>query len=134
MFATLFFAVADAATGELRFVNGGHEAPLLLAPSGAIAAELAPTGPAVGMLPDSPFTVGAAVIAPGQTLFAYTDGVTDAKGSGGFFGRDRLLALLDGGTSSAAGLLERLGGAVRAHVGEAERFDDLTALAVLRRA
>ena len=132
MFATLFFAVGDAATGELRYVNGGHEAPLLLDPSGRIAAELGPTGPAVGMLPGIPFAVASAAIAPGQTLFAYTDGVTDAKGPEGFFGRERLGALLAAGAAPAADLLDRVAASVRIHVGDAERFDDLTVLAVRR--
>jgi serine phosphatase RsbU (regulator of sigma subunit) len=130
MFATLFFAVADSATGEIQYVNGGHEAPLVLAASGGVAAELPPTGPAVGMLPESAYSVGTAAIAPGQTLFAYTDGVTDAKGEAGFFGRDRMLALLRAGTASE--LLDRITGEVRTHVAETERYDDLTMLAVRR--
>jgi serine phosphatase RsbU (regulator of sigma subunit) len=84
MFATLFFAVADTATGAIDYVNGGHEAPLVLSPSGGIVAELAPTGPAVGMLPECSFGIGGAALAAGQTLFAYTDGATDAKGADGF--------------------------------------------------
>ena len=132
MFATLFFAVADTATGRMRYVNGGHEAPLVLSLSGEIASSLEPTGPAVGMLPESPYEIGSAAIAPGETLFGYTDGVTDAKGADGFFGRDRLLSVLSSGTASAAELLDRIGTAVRAHVGDAERYDDLTMLAVRR--
>ena len=132
MFATLFFAVADAGSGEIRYVNGGHEAPLVLSASGGVAGELAPTGPAVGMLPDSAYAVGAARIAPGETLFAYTDGVTDAKGAAGFFGRDRMLAQLASPPGSAAELLERVRAAVSAHVRDAERYDDLTLLAVRR--
>jgi serine phosphatase RsbU (regulator of sigma subunit) len=130
MFATVFFAVADTHTGEMRYVNGGHDAPLVLSASGGIAAELSPTGPAVGMLPESSYAVGTAAIDPGETLFAYTDGVTDAKGSTGFFGRDRMLGLLAAGPASA--LLDRIGGAVRAHVADGERYDDLTMLAVRR--
>ena len=132
MFATLFFAVADTATGTIDYINGGHEPPLILASSGEVAGELAPTGPAVGMLPECGFGVGTATLASGQTLFAYTDGATDAKGADGFFGRERLMALFASGASSAGGLLDRIGAAVRAHVGDAERYDDLTMLAVRR--
>jgi len=130
MFATLFFGVAEPETGEVRYVNGGHEAPLVLSASGGVVGELSPTGPAVGMLADSPYAVAAATIAPGETLFAYTDGVTDAKGASGFFGRERMLARLAPGP--AAGLLDAVGRAVREHVGDAERYDDLTMLAVRR--
>ncbi len=130
MFATLFFGVAEPRTGRVLYVNGGHEAPLLLSASGAVSAELSPTGPAVGMLAESSYAVAAAAIAPGETLFAFTDGVTDAKGADGFFGRERMLARL--APSSAAGLLEAVGGAVSEHVGDAERYDDLTMLAIRR--
>jgi serine phosphatase RsbU (regulator of sigma subunit) len=130
MFATLFFGVADAATGELRYVNGGHEAPLRIFASGGVAEELPPTGPAVGMLAESSYAVATAALAPGETLFAYTDGVTDAKGATGFFGRERMLSLI--APAPAAGLLDRIAGAVREHVGESDRYDDLTMLAVRR--
>jgi sigma-B regulation protein RsbU (phosphoserine phosphatase) len=106
MFATVFFAVADTHTGEMRYVNGGHDAPLVLSASGGIAAELSPTGPAVGMLPESSYAVGTAAVGPGETLFAYTDGVTDAKGSTGFFGRARL-RLSSTGSGGRSGLTSR---------------------------
>jgi serine phosphatase RsbU (regulator of sigma subunit) len=84
------------------------------------------------MLPECSFGLGTAMLDRGQTLFAYTDGATDAKGPDGFFGRERLFALLAPGVPSAGGLLERIGAAVRAHVGDADRYDDLTMLAVRR--
>jgi serine phosphatase RsbU (regulator of sigma subunit) len=132
MFATLFFGIAETATGEIRYINAGHEAPLMLAASGAVVATLAPTGPAVGLLPDSPFTVGKIDMARGETLFAYTDGVTDARGNDEFFGRDRLLALTATPRSTAGGLLDVVASAVHGHVGNAERYDDVTMLAVRR--
>jgi sigma-B regulation protein RsbU (phosphoserine phosphatase) len=132
MFATIFFGIAELRSGELRFVNAGHESPLVLLPSGALSRVLAPTGPAVGLVPESKFETGATVLAPGETLFAYTDGVTDAKGEGGFFGRDRLLALAREPRATAGALLDAIQEAVVAHTGAQERYDDLTMLAVRR--
>jgi serine phosphatase RsbU (regulator of sigma subunit) len=139
MFATLFFAALDTATGELRYVNGGHEAPVLLGASeggggggggSGIRARLAPTGPAVGMMADSSFGVGSARLAPGEGLFAFTDGVTDAKGPAGRFGEEKLLSLLGIKNSTATGTLDAVEAAVREHVAGSEPADDITMLAV----
>jgi serine phosphatase RsbU (regulator of sigma subunit) len=80
MFATLFFGVLDPASGSLLYINGGHEAPILLGDGGA-KARLTPTGPAVGMMPDMPFEVRETRLEAGEGLLAFTDGVTDARGA-----------------------------------------------------
>jgi len=132
MFATLFLGILETATGELRYVNAGHEAPLLLAPGGGVAHKLEPSGPAVGLMPDSSFEVREARIDPGQILFAYTDGLTDARGEAEFFGAARLMAILERPSSTADSLLEGLCREVRDHTGAAEPYDDLTLLAARR--
>ena len=137
MFATLFFAALDTATGELRYVNGGHDAPVVLGASrggggSGIRARLAPTGPAVGMMADSPFGVGSERLAPGEGLLAFTDGVTDAKGPAGRFGEEKLLSLLGVKNSTATGTLDAVEAAVREHVAGSEQADDITMLAVFR--
>jgi phosphoserine phosphatase RsbU/P len=69
----------------------------------------------------------------GQTLLAFTDGVTEAKSpSGAFYGEERLLALLAETTPSADALLERIERAVEQHTAGAERSDDITMLALRR--
>lgn len=90
MFATAFVAVLAPATGSAVWVNAGHEAPVVGGPSGNPADRLEPTGPALGMMPDMAFRARETVIAPGETLFAFTDGVTDSKDpSGRFFTEER---------------------------------------------
>jgi serine phosphatase RsbU (regulator of sigma subunit) len=132
MFATLFFAVLDPAGGTLTWVNAGHEAPFVFG-AGGITAHLAPTGPALGMMPDMKFEVKTVTLAPGQTLFAFTDGVTEARDSAGrLFSQERLLALVAEGAPSAAALLERVGTEVSAHATGADRSDDITMLAARR--
>lgn len=134
MFATLFFAILDPADGALLYVNGGHEAPAISGKSG-VRARLVPTGPAVGMLPDMVFRVARQAIEPGETLLIYTDGVTDARNlQGESFAEERLLALLASGAESAAAMVEAVQAAVVAHAGAADRFDDMTMLAVHRAA
>ena len=132
MFATVFFAVLDPATGALAYVNAGHEPPLLFGP-GRGKTELLPTGPALGMLPDCTFSIARETVEPGECLLAYTDGVTDAKGPEGFFSKDRLLALLEEPVSSAESLVGTVAEAVRLHTGDQERYDDVTLLAAFRK-
>jgi len=132
MFATLFFGVLDPADGTLSWVNAGHEAPIVLADSG-VGARLAPTGPALGMLPGMTFQARQSRIERGQTLFAFTDGVTEARdASGRLYSEERLLEELRESAPSAAALLERIERAVSAYSTGAERSDDITMLAVRR--
>jgi serine phosphatase RsbU (regulator of sigma subunit) len=131
MFATLFFAVLEPATGSLLYVNGGHEAPVVFGPGG-VKARLAPTGPAVGMLPDMAFTVGSARLEAGDGLLAFTDGVTDARGASGLYGEERLLALLRETAAPASALLDAIESAVLAHAAGREQADDIALLAVRR--
>ena len=132
MFATVFFGLLDPASGDLAWVNGGHEPPVLRRGSGAIE-RLAPTGPAVGMLPEAAFEARHVRLEPGDLLLAFTDGVTEERdASGAFFGEERLGALLREPLESAATLLARLEADVRAFRGDTDPSDDVTVLAVRR--
>lgn len=132
MFATLFFGVLDRATGVMTYVNGGHPAPVLLGPAG-VRSLLDPTGPALGLVADGVFGLAEAQLAPGETLIAYTDGVTEARAAGGeLFGEERLLALLHAPAAGPAALMERVRDAVHAYMGHTALADDITMLAVRR--
>lgn len=132
MFVTLFFGVLDPATGVLVYVNGGHVPPVIIHPDGSTET-LPITGPAVGMMPGATFEIGEAQLDPGDTLYCYTDGVTDARApSREFFGDDRVQALLKQPASSARALIQRIEARLQAHIANAEQFDDITML-VLRR-
>jgi sigma-B regulation protein RsbU (phosphoserine phosphatase) len=133
MFATLFFGVLEPESGSLIYVNGGHEAPVLVGPQG-IRARLKQTGPAVGMLPDMHFRVEEISLEAGDMLFAYTDGVTEARSpQEDFFSEQRLLSLLESqGAVTATDLLKLLEVSLRSHIASAEQFDDITMLAIRR--
>ncbi|HZI65113.1 MAG TPA: fused response regulator/phosphatase [Thermoanaerobaculia bacterium] len=132
MFATLFFGVLDPAGGGLTWVNAGHEAPVVFGPAGTTA-RLAPTGPALGMMPDMKFEARTALLSPGEILFAFTDGVTEARDAAGRqFSEERLLALVAEGSPSAAAFLDAVLLAVTAHAAGVERSDDITMLAARR--
>jgi serine phosphatase RsbU (regulator of sigma subunit) len=133
MFATAFAAVLDPATGALEYVNAGHEHPVVVDAGGRVRVRLAPTGPALGLMPDLEFAVASERLAAGDTLFAYTDGVVDARDPRDEpFGEDRLMALLQTDGVPAAGLLARIDAALSAYIGDAEQFDDVAMLAARR--
>lgn len=133
-FATLFFCVLDPATGRLVYINGGHNAPQIInRRTGALSA-LEVTGPAVGVLPDGVFSLGYAQMEPGDILFMYTDGVSEARGpEGGFLGEQRMLTLLAEPAPDGRALLDRMDQAVRVHTGQAEQHDDVTMMALHRK-
>lgn len=132
MFFTLFFGVLDPATGALLYVNAGHCPPLIVGPDG-IRAKLATTGPVIGLFPELQFEIARAQLQPGDTLFCYTDGVTDARTpSGEFFDVKRLYPLLEQPDPTATALLNRIESSVHAHIASAAQFDDITMLAVRR--
>jgi serine phosphatase RsbU (regulator of sigma subunit) len=133
MFATAFVAVLEPATGALDYVNAGHEPPAIIGAGGAIRARLGPTGPALGLMPDLEFGVASEQLAAGETLFAYTDGVVDARDiQDEPFGEERLMALLASERTAAAGLLDRIDAALSAHITTADQFDDVAMLATRR--
>ncbi len=93
-YATVFYGVLCYETGELNYVNAGHNPPLLRRASGDVEV-LGATGTIVGILPDAKFEESSVVLGPGDVLALYTDGVTDAEDpSGEPFGELRLSDLL----------------------------------------
>ena len=133
MFATVFFAVLDPASGAVEYVNAGHELPAILDAGGVVRARLAPTGPAVGLMAELPFGVARECIGRGETLVAYTDGVIDARNPAEeSYGEERLMALLANGGTTAQGLIERVDSALGAFIADAAQFDDIAMLAARR--
>jgi sigma-B regulation protein RsbU (phosphoserine phosphatase) len=132
MFVTLFYSVLDLSSGQLAYVNAGHNPPVILDSTG-VKAHLQPTCPAVGMFPNMEPNVQWLSLEPGDVLFAFTDGVTDARASNGsLFSEGRLRQLLEQPAPSAAALLHRVVESVRSHMGTATQFDDITLMAARR--
>jgi phosphoserine phosphatase RsbU/P len=132
MFATLFFGVLDPTTGTLTYINGGHEPPMLIGPTG-IKARLAPTGPAVGIFAGMEFGIEQVNLEYGDTLLAFTDGVLDASNNANqFFGELKLERLVQPPVISAESILETILVALHDHMAGVEQFDDITLLALRR--
>ncbi len=133
MFATLFIGMIDPSNGSLVYINGGHCPPLVIQPDGTVKQELDSTGPAVGMFPGSEFTIGETSLEPGDTLYIFSDGVTDARNpQGKRFLDEGLLALLKPPAENVNALLDRIASALQNHIADAVQFDDITMLSLRR--
>ena len=132
MFATLFFGVLNPKTGQLCYINGGHE-PLYLIDKRGVKNYLKPTGPAVGLWPNTAYDTGEIQFEPGDILVGYTDGVTEARSPADeLFTRNRLRSLVEQPFNSATDLLERIRSNLFSFIDIAPRGDDVTMLAVQR--
>lgn len=134
MFATVFFGILDPDSGVLYYINGGHEAPAVVDPTGAIKTRLAPTGPAVGLFPDLAFEVATHPFDPGDFLVGFTDGTTDARNSRGeSFTEERLLARAGAAWTSIFSMLFELKIDLQTHIGEQAQYDDITLISFRRK-
>jgi serine phosphatase RsbU (regulator of sigma subunit) len=132
MFATLFFGVLNPETGNLYYINGGHE-PLYLIDSDGVKQKIDPTGPAVGLWPDTSYDIGQIKMEPGDMLIGYTDGVTEARSPADeVFTRNRLRSLIEQPFTTASEMLERVKTNLFTFIDSAPRNDDVTMLAVER--
>lgn len=130
MFATVFLASLEPYSGEFVYVNAGHEPALIIAPDGSVA-ELRPTGPALGMLPDSHFTAKTVTLEKGHTFLAFTDGLVEAHSpTGQVYGGERLREVLRAQSgNSASEIVHAVLDAVQQFAGHTDAHDDLTMLA-----
>ncbi|MBC2734279.1 MAG: SpoIIE family protein phosphatase [Desulfobacteraceae bacterium] len=132
MFATLFFAIFDTDTGEMHYINCGHEPPLVLSANG-FSKQLDSTGPAVGIFPDVTIDCRSVQIEYGDLLFACTDGVYEAPDQQGrIFPKDRLHTIIGSPHPSLQEMLRKIEVAVDRHGHGANQFDDITMVAVQR--
>jgi sigma-B regulation protein RsbU (phosphoserine phosphatase) len=132
MFTSVFFGLLIPETGQLCYINAGHEAPLIVNGDG-IRTKLDFTGPVIGLFPDAEHDVGVAEILPDEMLVAYTDGATDAKNEAGEqFSEERLLATVAEGASSAGAMLHKIVSRVEEFIGGASQYDDITVITAHR--
>lgn len=81
-YATLFYGVLDREARTFRYVNAGHNPPVVLRGDGR-SDWLEPSGAPVGLFPDMTWQEGVAQLNPGDRVLVYTDGVTEATGPSG---------------------------------------------------
>jgi sigma-B regulation protein RsbU (phosphoserine phosphatase) len=133
LFATLLYAAFDPRSGEVEYVSCGHLPPLLRRAGGAVE-RLSAGGLPVGLFDQLKPQLRRAAMRPGDLLFLYTDGVTEAvDGEEREFGEERLLDLIARSEGvSAAEAIARVKAAVSEFSRGEPQFDDLTCLAITR--
>ena len=133
MFATLFFGILNPVTGEIAYINGGHE-PLYIIGRSGIKETLKAAGPVVGIITGAEFKIQRAQLEPGDILIGYTDGVTEALSPHQtLYSKEKFRALLEVRASSAKELIERIQTDLFDHIDNAPQFDDITMIAVHRK-
>jgi serine phosphatase RsbU (regulator of sigma subunit) len=134
-FATACFGVLDPSSGRIEFSLAGHPPPLLLRGTDGALEELPMLGgPPLGLFPERVFAAGSVQMRPGDTLVAYTDGVTESMSpTRALFGEGRLRETLQGGGAlPLMELRQRLVARLDAHAAGTAPADDVTLL-MLRR-
>lgn len=133
MFITMFFAFYNTRTGEMRYCNVGHTPAAIIGADQEVRWLSGEINTVLGIFPEVEFTTQAITLAPGETLFLYTDGVLDVRNERGeLFGHDRLNALVEVLAPKPVhrfipSLIEVLD-----HFGSAEQNDDITAIVLHR--
>jgi phosphoserine phosphatase RsbU/P len=130
MYATVFYGVLHR-SGLLNFVNAGHVPPLIIRSAGGVEALDFANFP-LGMFPGIEFEVRSAQLDPGDQVFIFSDGVTEAQNAAhDFFGEERLTQILEAsGAQPGQSLCSNVVAAVQDFVGEAPPADDLTVTAL----
>lgn len=132
-FVTLFIAELDPASGKLRYINAGHNPPLVGRANGLIE-QLSSGGFPLGILPSAEFEVGETQLGYGEALIVYSDGVSEANNLlEEEFGLDRLTEVVRRNiTSSAAGIRDKVESALSSFTQTAPANDDITLVIVKR--
>lgn len=133
MFVTVFFGVLEISTGKFTYVNAGHNPPLVRHRKTGQFEYLrsAKKNPMIGVLEGLSFTQMSITLEAGDTIFIYTDGVTEAMNEAReLFGEEALQAALNKQPLDAAPkeIVEKMLAEVRAHAGRADQSDDITML------
>jgi len=130
MFVTAFYGVLTPATGRLRYVRAGQDRPIWLKHGQAGHIELDANGRFLGMLEELELEEKEVRMDPGDILVMYSDGVPDAVNeSNDNYGQERLMELLETHRAgSAKDICDAIFGDVFKFRGDAQAFDDITAL------
>ncbi len=127
-YATFFYGEYDPATGQLVYVNAGHNPPFVLRADQVILLEIG--GPVVGLLPGARYEQGKCQLQPSDVLFLYTDGISEAMTeTDEEWSDERFIESAKANTAlDPARMIQAIFAAADAFVGTAKQYDDMTLL------
>jgi sigma-B regulation protein RsbU (phosphoserine phosphatase) len=132
-FITSFYAILDPENSSLKYALAGHPPPLLRKASGRVKV-LAGKGVALGIFPEAKFEDMNLTLSPGESLVAYTDGMTDAINPlSESFTLGNLKTVVSSAPAPAKALLKHLQNTLGDWVKEAPNYDDITLLVIARK-
>jgi phosphoserine phosphatase RsbU/P len=133
MFATMFCGVLDVRSGSLTYGNCGHNPPLLVRKAGGPPERLPAGNPPLGVMENMVCVPRSIALAPGDVLFLYTDGVTEAENPEAMqFGMERLEKVIyEVAEPSARKLVENVMARVAEFANGAPQSDDITCAALV---
>ena len=134
MFVTVFYAIYNVKTGFISYSNAGHNPPLLLRQDGSFSELPVMENTIVGVIDNIEYQKDTLQLEQGDTLFMFTDGVTEATDAAyNEFGVERLGDILSQHShSNCQQIVEAVKKGVKDFVGETEQSDDITMLVVKR--
>ena len=134
MFVTVFYGIIDLETGDIDYTNAGHNPPYIVRQNGQIE-EIPTAGNMVlGAFEGLEFRSGHTTLAKGDTIYLFTDGVTEAENiAREQYGEERLTSLLSRISKSAPKeIIRSVTDGIHEFVGNAPQSDDITQLSIRR--
>lgn len=132
MFVTAWVGIIDTSTGEMEYVNAGHCRPYIRRANGEVEKVAGKGGLIIGLFPDAKYHSERLRLAPGDRLFLYTDGVTEAMNpSRELYGQARLAKILADSSGSIRDTIADVEADISVFSDGAEKSDDITALALI---
>ena len=130
MFVTAWMGMLDVRTGHVIFANAGHNPPLVRHADGSVEYLKTRAGFVLAGMEGIRYRRNGLQLRPGDTIYLYTDGVTEATDTDSrLYGDERLQRLLSGlPAAGAQAVCDAVKADVDAFAGEAEQFDDITML------
>jgi len=132
MFVTLVCGKLNLKTGELTYTNAGHNPPLIMRQNQTVNWLTLPAGMILGVNPEATYQYKQIPLMPGETLLAYTDGVTEAMNTEMKpFSKDRLMATVHRyGNQTPKEIVNGVSKSVVDYISSAPQSDDITILAI----
>lgn len=126
MFVTAWIGIINLESGRLRYVNAGHNHPVLITDKPSFISER--SGVVLAAMEDMPYKENVLEMNKGDKILLYTDGITEAENSSHeLFGDDRLLeCLMQSYCDSVEETMKKVDQSVAGFVQEHDQFDDMT--------